>query len=139
MLDWGAGPSSRSRDDPRYVYRAAPMGLRALTPLSPVRLAARRLNSGDVEIDWIRRTRIEGDNFEVRDVRLGEDFEAYQVEIVDAGETVRTIETEASRTNYAYAQQIADFGAAPSELMFVVRQLSAAVGPGSPARASVVL
>ncbi len=138
-LDWRAGPASKPRGDGRYVDRSAPMGLRARLPLAPVRLTARKIPGGDVQIGWIRRTRIGGDDFEIRAVRLGEEIEAYVVEVMSGGEAVRAIEADEPAALYTAAQQIADFGAPVADLEIVVRQLSAAVGPGLPARKSFVL
>jgi len=102
-----------------------------------VRLTARRdPATGDVAITWIRRTRIGGDDFDAREVRLGEETEAYEVEISLGGAAVRTISAASQSALYAAAEQAADFGSAPATLDVAVRQLSATVGAGLPARAS---
>lgn len=136
-LSWRAGPASRPHDDATYVARVERFGARALVPLAPVRLTARRdPATGDVAITWIRRTRIGGDDFDAREVRLGEETEAYEVEISSGGAAVRTISTASQSALYAAAEQAADFGSAPATLDVAVRQLSATVGAGLPARAS---
>ncbi|WP_020179058.1 glycoside hydrolase/phage tail family protein [Methylopila sp. M107] len=134
VLTWRAGPASRPRDDARCVERSAPMGLRALLPLSPVRLSARRVAGGAIEIAWTRRTRLGGDDFEIRDVRLGEESEGYEVEILFGGAVARTIEAATPSAVYSAAQQAVDFGGPPDEVEIAVRQISAVVGPGLPAR-----
>ena len=114
------------------------MAARGLMPLAPVHLSARRdAGSGDVTLSWIRRTRLGGDDFEIRDVRIGEDSEAYEAQILDASVPVRTISTVTPNTVYLHDQQLADFGAEPATLEIVVRQLSATVGPGLAARATL--
>lgn len=138
-LAWRAGPAVKPRDDPRYVVRLARIGVRGLTPLSPVHLSARRAPDGDVAIGWIRRSRIGGDDFDARDIPLGEETEGYEVEILDGGEVVRRIETGSSAAAYPAADQLADFGAPPATLEFAVRQLSALAGRGIPAKATIAL
>lgn len=134
-IAWRAGPAVKPRDDPRYVARTERIGVRSFLPLSPVHLTARRFETtGDVAIGWVRRTRLGGDDFEARDVRLGEEVEAYEVEILIGGEAVRTIETAEPTVSYAAADQVADFGALPAELQIVIRQISSIAGSGVPAR-----
>ncbi|PZQ16968.1 MAG: hypothetical protein DI565_06145 [Ancylobacter novellus] len=136
-LAWRAGPATRSHDDPTYARRVERMGARGLRPLSPVRLTARRdPASGDVAFGWIRRTRVGGDDFDAREVPLGETAEAYEVEILSGGAALRTISVAAPAALYPAAGQIADFGALPAAIEIAVRQISETVGPGLPARAS---
>lgn len=136
-LAWRAGPARRPRDDATYVARLERVGARGLYPLSPVRLAARRdPATGSVAISWIRRTRIGGDVFSSGEVQLGEASEAYRVEILSGSTVLRTIETTSPAATYSASAQTADFGALPAALDVVVRQISAVVGPGLPARAT---
>lgn len=136
-LTWRAGPATRPHDDATYVARTERFGARGLAPLAPVALKARRnASSGDVAISWIRRTRIGGDDFDAREVRLGEEREAYEVEILSGGVAVRVIEADGPAAVYAAADQAADFGAPPTTLAVAIRQLSATVGPGLPAHAT---
>lgn len=105
---------------------------RGLMPYAPVHLKARReVASGDVRISWIRRTRVSGDRW-LGEVPLGEETEAYRLEI-RAGSTVRrVIETTSPTALYTAAQQTADFGALPATLSLSVAQVAAGVGPGIP-------
>lgn len=139
-LAWRAGPAVKRRDDPRYVARTERIGRRGYLPYAPAHLHARReAVSGDVSIGWIRRSRLGGDDFEAREIRLGEETEAYEVEILSGGEVVRRIETDAPTALYPAAEQIADFGALPAALEVSVHQLSATVGPGVAARATLAV
>ncbi|MFD1702195.1 glycoside hydrolase/phage tail family protein [Methylopila henanensis] len=138
-LTWTAGPSTRPRDDPTYVALSERAGARGLLPLAPVGLKARRGGSGDVTLSWIRRTRIGGDDFDAREVRLAEEAEAYEVEILGESAPVRVLAAGTQMTVYTHAMQIADFGSAPAALQVAVRQLSAAVGLGLPARTTLAL
>ncbi|WP_029555118.1 glycoside hydrolase/phage tail family protein [Xanthobacter sp. 91] len=115
---------------------AATISGRALTPLSPVHVRARRTEAG-VALSFIRRTRIAGDGWEAVEVPLGEASEAYRLDILD-GETVRRSFTLASpETLYAAADEIADFGAPQGDLTVRIAQLSASVGAGAAVTATV--
>jgi hypothetical protein len=71
--------------------------------------------SGGVRIWWIRRTRIDGDGWGV-EVPLGEDIEAYVLDIVSGGSVVRSIACSTSEALYANANELADFGTPQSSL-----------------------
>lgn len=103
---------------------------RALTPLSPVHVRARRTGEG-VAFSFIRRTRIAGDGWEVLEVPLGEASQAYRLEILSGASVVRVIETTAPAALYAAADETADFGGPQAELAVRVAQLSASVGAGA--------
>ena len=67
---------------------------------------------------------------------LAEESEAYEVEILDAGTVLRTLESTAPRVTYTAAEQTADFGALlgpGGTLDLRIFQLSALVGRGTPA------
>ncbi|WP_020185887.1 glycoside hydrolase/phage tail family protein [Methylopila sp. 73B] len=133
-VTWRVGPSTKPRDDATYATYVVGAGARGLTPLAPVGLAARRSTGGDVALRWIRRTRIGGDDFDAREVRLAEETEAYEVAILDGpGAVLRTLAATTPSATYAASDQIADFGALPAAFDFEVRQLSAVVGLGLPA------
>jgi hypothetical protein len=128
------GPADRDHADPSYVQLAAAIGGAALMPLAPVRLAAKRSAAG-IEITWIRRTRLGGDNWELAEVPLSEEREAYLLEIRDGPTIVRSLEVTATAALYTAAHELADFGSPQSELSVRVAQLSAAIGRGFAAEA----
>lgn len=106
---------------------------RGLKPLSPVHLKAiRDLESGDVVLSWIRRTRVDGDLWEAADVPLAEDNEQYVVSIRSGGQLVRTINVGSNSAVYSQQQQIEDFDAAATEFDFEVAQISTSEGAGIP-------
>ncbi|PZA12721.1 hypothetical protein DNX69_07445 [Rhodopseudomonas palustris] len=130
--------AGRSHDDPSAVDLTVTLGPTALRPLAPVHLTARRVADG-VRIGWIRRTRIDGDGWGV-EVPLGEDNEAYAVDILGpSGAVVRSMQSAVPMALYAAADELADFGAPQAALTLRVAQLSATVGPGFAATATVVL
>ena len=114
-------------------------GVRALTPLSPVHIRGVR-NGGDLVVTWIRRGRIDADNWAAADIPLGEEAESYQVEVSPAGgPPVRSIIAAMPAWTYPAASIAEDFAALPQAIEVSVRQISAAVGPGLPGRAQFEL
>jgi hypothetical protein len=104
-------------------------------PLSPVFIRGEEDGAGNRVIRWYRRSRLDG--FAGRDAYsppppLGETFERYEVEILNAAGTtiLRTITTAAELASYTAAQQTADHGSVPSSLKVCVYQLSESRGRG---------
>jgi hypothetical protein len=93
--------------------------------------------SGDLNMSWVRRTRIGGDNWELPDVPLGEEGETYEVDILDGEMVKRTISASAPNAVYASADQIADFGSPQAAVSVKVYQTNMLFGRGA-ARAAVV-
>ncbi len=92
-LNWRVGPSGVAVSAERFATQEATGGLRAAIPLSPVHLKAARTEGGDLSVSWIRRGRIDADAWGTGDIPLGEESEAYLVEISAGGEVVRATET----------------------------------------------
>jgi hypothetical protein len=106
----------------------------ALRPLAPVHLRAVRDGAG-VTFSWIRRTRIDGDSWDVQEVPLGEATEAYEVDVLAGSTVLRTLATATPQVLYAAAAETTDFGGPQASLSVAVYQLSATVGRGTAARA----
>ena len=116
-------------------------------PYAPVDLRGTRAGSPlDWTITWQRRTRLGGAWKDAVDVPLGEESEAYEVEILNGATVVRTITASASaggsvvtpasrQALYTGADQVTDFGAEQATLDLRVYQLSATVGRGFPGAA----
>ncbi len=125
------GPAGAVYDPDVFVDIMLTPARRGLTCLPPVHLGAvRDATTGDVTIAWIRQTRIGGDAWEPVEVPLAETSEAYQVEILDGGEPVRTFIVATPSVVYDAADQAADFGSPPSELSIRASQVSPTEGPG---------
>jgi hypothetical protein len=123
------GPGNVDFSDTRYKdIDYTPTG-RPLVPFSPVHL--RQTKSGsDLILSWIRRSRLNADSWDGT-VPLNEDFEKYEVDILNGGSVVRTIEVDnATQVTYTAAQQTTDFGSVQSSVDFEVYQISAVVGRG---------
>jgi hypothetical protein len=90
--------------------------------------------AGDLVIRWTRRSRsLAADGWD--GVPLAEEGEAYEVEILDGPDVVRTLESTAPRVTYTAAHQLADFGGllGPGDTLDLrIFQLSALVGRGTP-------
>ena len=89
-FDYRIAPEGRDHSDPMAIAFTATVGAQALLPLAPVGLKAKR-EAGGVRISWIRRARFGGDNWELADVPLNEDREAYALEIMAGSEVRRTV------------------------------------------------
>jgi hypothetical protein len=88
----------------------------------------------------VRRTRaLEGDSWNLAEVPLAEDVEAYDLEILSPTGVVRTVGAlTAPVYTYIEAAQIADFGAPVSTLAVRVFQLGA-LGRGTAAERTIFL
>src|SRR3569623_1789255 len=92
--------TGRSHDDPSALAMTLTPQPTALMPLSPVHLHAARDSSGDFAISWIRRTRKDGDAWGV-EVPLGEDSEAYEIDIMSGSSVKRTHSVNAPAATYS--------------------------------------
>ncbi|MGI6245176.1 MAG: baseplate multidomain protein megatron [Pseudochelatococcus sp.] len=130
------GPASNDHAGPMAVEIAATATAEALKPLAPVHLAARRTGEG-VVISFIRRTRAGGDNWELAEVPLSEEVEAYEIDIRAGSAVKRTLRAAAPAALYPSAQELADFGAAQASIAVAVAQVGASVGRGFEAWATL--
>jgi Gene Transfer Agent (GTA)-like protein/putative tail protein len=107
---WRFGPRNYALDHESYVTTERSFDGVGARPLSPVHVKARRLATGDIALTWIRRTRIGGDSWDGVDVPLGEEMEAYEIDIMDGSSVKRTISASATNATYLASDQSADFG-----------------------------
>lgn len=126
------GNTLTTTDEVAFTYTG-----RNLKPFSPVHLKGTRSGAGDLTISWIRRSRIDGEWRDGVGIPLGEESEAYEVDILDGSTVVRTIEVTSPTASYSAADQVADFGSAQSSVDVEIYQLSAVVGRGYAAQASI--
>ena len=126
------GPAQRPPDDPAFrqverVFRA--VGLR---PYAPAHLRARRRVPEGIDLTWIRRTRSEGDRWDMIDAPLGEAVERYRVRVVSGGAVRREVEVGVPFWRYGDAARAGD-GVAGA-FAVEVAQISDRFGPGLNAR-----
>lgn len=129
-------PAGRDLGDPTAVNAGAtPSGI-ALMPLAPVHPKARR-EAGGVRFSFIRRTRKDGDSFDLFEVPLGEETEEYRFEVMSGASVLRALVLNTPDYLYPSANELADFGASQSSIAIRVRQVSRTVGPGAALTATV--
>ncbi|HUU24387.1 MAG TPA: hypothetical protein VMW68_02305 [Methyloceanibacter sp.] len=132
-LSYKYGPTTESLDASSYgttVHAFQGLGLR---PMRPVHLQGKRdPATGDWTFLWARRTRAGGDSWQGLEVPLGEDAEAYQLDILDGpgGTVLRSVETSVPTFHYPAATQTDDFGAPQWNVSIRVAQISPVYGPG---------
>lgn len=137
-LRYRVGPGRQDVGDPTMVEFSADVEGPALLPLSPVRVRARRTEAG-IALSWLRRTRVEGDSWDLAEVPLGEENERYLVAILDGDIAVRSATVNEAGWHYPREQENLDFGGPRSEISLSVRQLGGAVGPGQEWRGHVAV
>ncbi len=105
-----------------------------LTPLSPVDAFGLRDDSDNLTGYFYRRSRVTGGYTSTEllgtDAPLGEATEAYEIDVLDGADVVRTISSTSETFAYSAADQTTDFGSAQSSIDVRIYQISAAVGRG---------
>lgn len=122
------GPAARGYDDPSYVHIEAAFQGIGLRPYSPCHLKALGEIGSDIDISWLRRTRIDGDSWESVEVPLGEAGESYVLRVLDGSTVLREQSVGDTSWTYSAADQAAD-GVAGS-FRIAVAQISDRFGPG---------
>jgi hypothetical protein len=96
----------------------------------PYRVAHLKATDGGDEVTfrWVRRTRVDGDIWGAGDVPLGEEAEAYRVQVVVNGSIQREVTVNSPAWTYTDAMRAADTGGAAYGVR--VAQISSRYGPG---------
>lgn len=115
----------------RYGPRQTVAGLRAETPLAPVHLKAERRAEG-VSFSWVRRSRLNADDWDASDIALDEPEERYRLELLhpSAGAVVAQAEVDACLHQYDLSQELSDFGFIQTSFRVRLAQLGRAVPRG---------
>jgi len=121
------GPAARGYDDATYVHAVEAFNGVGLRPYAPVHLSA-RWSGGDLAVNWLRRTRIDGDSWLTEEVPLGEAEERYRVRVMAGLTVLREVTVSAPEWSYSAAMQAADGAAAPFAVE--VAQVSQTWGAG---------
>lgn len=130
-LSWRSGPVGRDIGDASYATMTFAFTGRGLAPYAPVHVRGRRQSNGDLDITWIRRTRVGGDSWETTEVPLGEIAESYEVDILSGPAIKRTLTSSTPAVTYSAANQVTDFGSPQTSIAVVVYQLSVTHGRGA--------
>jgi hypothetical protein len=122
------GPALRSLDDPSFVHRIAAFDGNGLRPYAPVHLRAVP-GAGDLEVSWMRRTRLGGDTWAGFEVPLGEEVEAYALRVIDSGGAVRR-EVVVGAPGWAYSDALRVADGVGAHYRIAVAQISGRFGAG---------
>lgn len=126
----GTSPGSSSSQ----VFTGAGM---ALETFSPVHVRGERDSTEDLTITWIRRDRLHQTMRSGVELPNSEADESYSIDILDGSSVVRTLTSSTPSVVYTAEDQTTDFGAPQSEVTVHIYQLSAIVGRGTPAEATI--
>ncbi|ETX16173.1 gene transfer agent protein [Roseivivax halodurans JCM 10272] len=128
------GPASRPLGDPSYVHLVRAFDGVGLRPYAPAHLRAVPNGQG-LAISWIRRTRIDGDDWSLAEVPLGEESEAYLLRVSRGGRILREVQTSAPTWAYGASEVAADLS--DGDVTLSVAQISARFGPGPAAQIAI--
>jgi hypothetical protein len=134
------GPSTGAVGDAAFTTITASFAGVGLRPWSVCHIAGQRdPATGDVAFTWVRRTRFAGDAWDPDAVPLNEDFEAYDLAVLNgAGVPLRVVQFLGSPAwTYTAAEQLADFGALETSYTLAIAQRSALFGLGQTAERTV--
>jgi len=123
------GPASQPLSAPSFVASEHVFAGNGLRPLAPVHLRRRRRADGSHLLDWVRRTRIDGDLWSLVDVPLGEAFEQYVVQVHTGAGLRREVIVATPEWVYPADLRAADGATGGYELR--VAQISDRYGAGS--------
>ncbi|HEX2146850.1 MAG TPA: hypothetical protein VHG11_04270, partial [Pseudorhizobium sp.] len=86
-----------------------------------------------IHFSWMRRSRIEADDWEAADIPLDEPEERYRIDVLDGPRVKRAAEAAGASFLYAAMDELEDFGSRQTSLAVRVRQIGRAVPLGLPA------
>ncbi len=135
VQNYRIGPAQRGVQDPSYQHLVHAFDGNGLRPLSPCHLKQTHAASGDRVFSWIRRTRIDGDAWEVPEVPVGEESESYVVRVLQGEAVVREALVGNAAWTYTTAMQGTD--GVGSVFTVSVAQVSATYGAGLARRIDV--
>lgn len=131
------GPARRGLNDPSYQHLVEAFEGNGLRPYAPCHLRVSTEVGGDHLINWVRRTRIDGDAWELPDVPLGEETEQYSVQVRFNSALVREETVSSPTWVYTAAMRFLDGMVGPYSV--TVSQISARFGAGLSGRVDVDL
>ena len=121
------GAASRGYDDSNAVLRTEAFDGIGLRPY-PVAHLRHSSISGDIQLVWRRRTRLDGDSWQSVEVPLSEESEAYLVRVIESAEIQAEYTTSQPAFTYTAAMRSSD--GVSTDFQIAVAQLSASYGPG---------
>lgn len=128
MRDYRYGPAQRPIDDPSYRHVSEAFSGIGLRPYSVCHLRAVTTETNDTTLTWIRRSRLDGDNWSGLDVPLSEESEQYLIRVLANGNVVREVIVPTPQFDYLAWQKAGDGIAGPYRID--VAQVSQSFGAG---------
>ncbi|MDZ4393021.1 baseplate multidomain protein megatron [Cypionkella sp.] len=122
------GPADRGYENNASVLCIESFNGTGLRPYPVSHLQAVRQTSGTLDLQWLRRTRIDGDSWQSLEVPLGEDTEQYTLRISQGATLLREATTTAPGFSYTSTMQTAD--GASGTVTIAVAQVSQRYGNG---------
>ncbi|MGV8987291.1 MAG: baseplate multidomain protein megatron [Cypionkella sp.] len=122
------GQIDRGYGDPRVVSETLAFDGIGLRPYSVSHLEITGAWGRTINVNWIRRTRIDGDSWQGIEVPLGEEAELYKVQVRHGEAVLRDEVVNSPNWMYSPAMQAAD--GAPSGFTVAVAQISSRFGQG---------
>lgn len=129
------GPASKAVTDASYQQEALSFEGVGLRPYAPAHLKSRSDGAGGLVVDWIRRTRIDGDSWNSIEVPLGEEAELYRVRVWSGASLLREVQVSNMSWDYL-AGDIAD-DTASGLLVVEIAQVSIRFGAGPDSRIEI--
>ncbi len=121
------GPAKQSVGAASYKYTVRAFKGNGYRPYPVVHLKTHE-SAGDIDVNWIRATRIEGDIWSSSEVPLGETSESYLVRVRQDGLIRRETTVDQPSWTYTQAQMASDLGVGTFQVS--VAQISERYGAG---------
>ncbi len=137
--NWLVGPVGKSLDGPEFSLTTFTPGYRSQLPYAPVHLRARSAPPGNVTINWIRRDRINSDDWTAIEIPLSEGSQTYHVTLTDELQRSFSATSTEPQLVLSHGELIAAFGTMPTNLEISVAQRSDTVGDGPQTSISTTL
>lgn len=136
-LSFVAPPAGSPPSSNRSAHAVITLPHAALRSWAPAHVRATRNEAGDVAISWVRCARIGGDSWGPGEPPAPN--EAYVLQILSEGDTVRSETTNVPSFDYSAAAQTSDFGALPGSLHIRVAQMSESGATGLNSELTITL
>lgn len=129
------GPAKRPVDDVSFIQETLAFNGNGERPYAPAHLRSHFSAEGNVVVSWIRRTRVDGDSWDVPEVPMGEETEGYVVRVLKNGKITREELVDQAGWTYSVSQQLSD--SVSGSFVIEVAQISAVYGVGPGERLTV--
>ncbi|WP_319528993.1 glycoside hydrolase TIM-barrel-like domain-containing protein [uncultured Cohaesibacter sp.] len=127
---WRFGPVGQTVGSDHFTTEQHAFKGLGLKPFAPCHGKIKKSGT-DHQISWVRRSRSpDADSWDLYKVPLYEDSEAYEVDILNGGDVVRTFELSTPAVTYSEAERLADLGDASAAYDVAIYQISQTVGRG---------